>query len=46
VRIGYPIFDRHHMHRYATLGYQGAINQFNWIVNTILEELIEDRHPW
>jgi len=39
VRIGYPIFDRHHMHRYPTLGYQGAINQFNWIVNTILEEL-------
>ncbi len=39
VRIGYPIFDRHHMHRYATLGYQGAINQFNWAVNTILDEL-------
>lgn len=39
VRIGYPIFDRHHMHRYATLGYQGAINQLNWIVNTILEQL-------
>jgi nitrogenase molybdenum-iron protein beta chain len=38
VRIGYPIFDRHHMHRYATLGYQGAINQLNWIVNTILED--------
>jgi nitrogenase molybdenum-iron protein beta chain len=39
VRIGYPIFDRHHMHRYATLGYNGAINQLNWIVNTILEQL-------
>ncbi len=38
VRIGYPIFDRHHMHRYATLGYQGAINQLTWIVNTILEQ--------
>jgi len=38
VRIGYPIFDRHHMHRYATLGYQGAINQLTWIVNTILED--------
>jgi nitrogenase molybdenum-iron protein beta chain len=38
VRIGYPIFDRHHMHRYATLGYQGALNQLTWIVNTILEE--------
>ncbi len=39
VRIGYPIFDRHHMHRYATLGYQGALNQLNWLVNTILDEL-------
>jgi len=39
VRIGYPIFDRHHMHRYPTLGYQGAINMHNWIVNTILDEL-------
>ncbi|MCS6813145.1 MAG: nitrogenase molybdenum-iron protein subunit beta [Cyanobacteria bacterium] len=39
VRIGYPIFDRHHLHRYATYGYQGAINLLNWIVNTILDEL-------
>lgn len=39
VRIGYPIFDRHHLHRYSTYGYQGAINLLNWIVNTILDEL-------
>lgn len=39
VRIGYPIFDRHHQHRYATLGYQGSINILNWIVNTVLDEL-------
>jgi nitrogenase molybdenum-iron protein beta chain len=39
VRIGYPIFDRHHLHRYPTLGYTGAINLLNWIVNTILEDL-------
>jgi nitrogenase molybdenum-iron protein beta chain len=38
-RIGYPIFDRHHLHRYPTLGYTGAINMLNWIINTILEEL-------
>lgn len=38
VRIGYPIFDRHHLHRYSTLGYQGAINLLNWIVNRVLEE--------
>ncbi len=39
VRIGYPIFDRHHLHRYSTYGYQGAINLLNWIVNTLLDEL-------
>lgn len=39
VRIGYPIFDRHHLHRYSIYGYQGAINLLNWIVNTILDEL-------
>ncbi len=39
VRIGYPIFDRHHLHRYATYGYTGTINLLNWIVNTILDEL-------
>ncbi|OUC14059.1 MAG: nitrogenase molybdenum-iron protein subunit beta [Alkalinema sp. CACIAM 70d] len=39
VRIGYPIFDRHHLHRYATYGYQGTINLLNWVVNTLLDEL-------
>jgi nitrogenase molybdenum-iron protein beta chain len=39
VRIGYPIFDRHHLHRYATLGYAGTINLLNWIINTVLDEL-------
>ncbi|NET51960.1 MAG: nitrogenase molybdenum-iron protein subunit beta, partial [Merismopedia sp. SIO2A8] len=37
VRIGYPIFDRHHLHRYATLGYEGTLNLLNWIVNRVLE---------
>jgi len=39
VRIGYPLFDRHHLHRYPTLGYQGAINLLTWLVNTVLDEL-------
>lgn len=39
VRIGYPIMDRHHYHRYATIGYKGAINLLSWIVNTIFEEI-------
>ncbi|WP_310834050.1 nitrogenase component 1 [Aetokthonos hydrillicola] len=39
VRIGYPIMDRHHLHRYATIGYEGTINLLNWVVNTIFEEI-------
>ncbi len=39
VHIGYPIFDRHHLHRYSTLGYDGVINMLNWVVNRILDEL-------
>ncbi|WAL58422.1 nitrogenase molybdenum-iron protein subunit beta [Thermocoleostomius sinensis] len=38
-RIGYPLFDRHHLHRYPTLGYTGALNLLNWTVNTILDDL-------
>ena len=39
VRIGFPIFDRHHLHRYPIVGYQGVINLVNWIVNTVLDEM-------
>ncbi|GAB6078876.1 nitrogenase component 1 [Hydrogenobaculum acidophilum] len=38
IRIGYPIFDRHHLHRYGILFYKGALNMLVWIVNTILDE--------
>ncbi len=39
VRIGFPLFDRHHLHRYPIIGYQGVINLLSWIVNTVLEEM-------
>ncbi|MBI5409135.1 MAG: hypothetical protein HZA14_07200 [Nitrospirae bacterium] len=39
IRIGFPLFDRHHLHRYPIIGYQGAINLVNWIVNTVLDEM-------
>lgn len=38
IRIGYPIFDRHHLHQYGILFYKGAFNMLTWIVNTILDE--------
>ena len=42
VRIGFPIFDRHHLHRYTTLGYEGAMYMLTTIVNEVLEKLDRD----
>lgn len=39
VRIGFPLFDRHHLHRYPIIGYQGALNMLSMIVNTVLDEM-------
>jgi nitrogenase molybdenum-iron protein beta chain len=39
VRLGFPLFDRHHLHRYPVIGYQGAINLLTSIVNTVLDEM-------
>ena len=39
VRVGFPLMDRHHLHRYPIVGYQGALNLTTWIVNTVLDEL-------
>jgi len=39
IRIGFPIFDRHHLHRCTTLGYEGAMQILTTLVNTELEHL-------
>ncbi len=39
VRIGFPLFDRHHLHRQPIIGYQGALNIVTMLVNTVLDEL-------
>jgi nitrogenase molybdenum-iron protein beta chain len=39
VRVGFPIFDRHHLHRLPTIGYAGSIELLSRFVNTILDEL-------
>ena len=38
IRIGFPIFDRHHHHRYPVWGYQGALNVLVWILDKVLDE--------
>jgi len=42
IRIGFPIFDRHHLHRDTTLGYEGAMHLLKTLVNAVLERLDED----
>ncbi len=39
IRIGFPIFDRHHHHRYPIVGYQGAMNVLVWILDKFFDEL-------
>ncbi|MEW6682478.1 MAG: nitrogenase molybdenum-iron protein subunit beta [Nitrospirota bacterium] len=39
IRIGFPVFDRHHHHRYPVIGYQGALNVLVWILDKIFDEL-------
>lgn len=42
LRVGFPIFDRHHLQRYPVIGYQGALNLLTLFVNTVLEQLDEE----
>jgi len=39
IRIGFPIFDRHHHHRYPIWGYQGGLNVLVKVLDKILDEL-------
>jgi len=38
IRIGFPIFDRHHHHRYPIWGYQGGLNLLVKILDRIFED--------
>ena len=39
IRIGFPIFDRHHHHRFPVWGYQGAMNVLVTILDKIFDEI-------
>jgi nitrogenase molybdenum-iron protein beta chain len=39
IRIGFPIFDRHHHHRYPVWGYQGGLNVLVKILDRIFEHM-------
>jgi len=42
IRFGFPLFDRHHLHRDATLGYEGAMHILKTLVNAVMERLDQD----
>lgn len=42
IRIGFPLFDRHHLHRQTTLGYEGAMTILTTLVNAVLERLDDE----
>jgi len=42
IRIGFPIFDRHHHHRYPVWGYQGGMNTLVRILDKIFDEADRD----
>jgi len=42
IRLGFPIFDRHHLHRQTTLGYEGAMQMLTTLVNAVLERLDDE----
>src|SRR3974377_1731784 len=39
IRIGFPIFDRHHHHRYPVWGYQGGLNTLVWLTDKTFAEI-------
>ena len=42
IRLGFPIFDRHHLHRQTTLGYEGAMQILTTLVNEVLAKLDDE----
>ena len=41
-RLGFPIFDRHHHHRYPIWGYQGGLNVLVRLLDKVFDEI--DKH--
>ncbi|MFE4151711.1 nitrogenase molybdenum-iron protein subunit beta [Kosakonia sp. YIM B13587] len=39
IRLGFPLFDRHHLHRQTTWGYEGAMSILTTLVNAVLEKV-------
>lgn len=42
IRLAFPIFDRHHHHRFPTWGYQGGLRVLVTLLDKIFERIDED----
>ena len=42
IRLTFPIFDRHHHHRFPTWGYQGALRVLVTILDKVFDEIDSD----
>ena len=42
VRLGFPLFDRHHLHRDTTLGYEGTMYILKTLVNAVMERFDQE----
>lgn len=42
IRLAFPIFDRHHHHRFPTWGYQGGLRVLVTLLDKIFEKIDED----
>jgi len=42
IRLSFPIFDRHHHHRFPTMGYQGALTVLVKILDAVFDKLDGD----
>ncbi|MGO7421473.1 nitrogenase component 1, partial [Rhizobium ruizarguesonis] len=42
VRLTFPIFDRHHHHRFPLMGYQGGLRLLTVILDKIFDELDQE----
>lgn len=42
IRLMFPIFDRHHHHRFPTWGYQGALTTLVKILDTVFDKIDDD----
>jgi nitrogenase molybdenum-iron protein beta chain len=42
IRLTFPIFDRHHHHRFPLWGYQGGLRVLTTLLDKILDKLDQD----